>query len=143
MGLKMINGVKVTPLKIFSDERGSVKHMIKSTSPLFTQFGEIYFSEVLPGKIKAWGRRIKATRHYAVIEGSIKLVLYDGSTKQEIVIGEDNYCLVTIPPKVWSGFQTIGNKKAIVADLTDIPYTPEDVEKKEPHELLNCWNDEQ
>lgn len=140
MRMKMIKGVKITPLKVFSDDRGSVKHMIKSTDSIFTQFGEIYFSEVLPGKVKAWGRRKTAIRHYAVIEGTIRLVLYDGNEKQELIVGEDNYCLVSIPPGVWSGFKALKNKKAIVADLTDLPYDPEDVEKKDSNELLDCWN---
>lgn len=137
----MIRGVKVTPLKVFSDGMGSVKHMMKSTDPFFTKFGEIYFSEVLPGKVKAWSRRKKATRNYAVVEGKIKLVLYDGNERQEFILGKDNYSLVTIPPRVWSGFKALNNKKAIVADLTDLPYDPEGAEKKDFDELNDCWND--
>lgn len=135
----MIEGVKITPLKVVSDDRGEVKHMMKSTDPSFSKFGEIYFSVVLPGKIKAWHRNKKTTVNYAVIEGSIKLVLYDGNQVQEIYTGEDNYCLVTIPPGIWRGFQAMGNKKAIVADLTDRPYDPDDAEKKSQDELVDCW----
>ena len=138
----MIKGVKIGKLKTFSDEKGKVMHMIKSTDDIFQKFGEIYFSEVLPGKVKAWNRRKKATRNYAVVEGKIKLVLYDENEKQEFILGEDNYNLITIPPGIWSGFKSLGNKKAIIADLTDIPYDPEDAEKKDFKGLDNCWNDE-
>lgn len=135
----MIEGVKITPLKVLSDERGEVRHMLKSTDPVFTKFGEIYFSIVLPGKVKAWHRNKKTTVNYAVVEGSIKLVLYDGNQVQEIHIGEDNYCLVTIQPGIWRGFQAMGNKKAIVADLMDRPYDSEDTEKKEPDAFFYRW----
>ena len=137
----MIKDVKITPLKTFSDERGSVKHMMKCTDPAFKKFGEIYFSVVLPGKIKAWRKNKKTTVNYAVIEGNIKLVVYDGKESRVIYIGEDNYCLVTIPPGLWRGFKAIGGKKAIVADLVDMPYDPSDTEKADPYSLLDCWED--
>ena len=44
----MIEGVTVTPLKQFFDERGKVMRMIRSTDKHFTQFGEIYFSCIYP-----------------------------------------------------------------------------------------------
>ena len=137
----MIKGVKITPLKTISDDRGSVKHMMKCTDPAFKKFGEIYFSVILPGKIKAWSKNKKTTVNYAVIEGNIKLVIYDGKESQIILTGEENYCLITIPPGLWRGFMTVGGKKAIVADLTDIPYDPEDTEKADPHDFIDCWKE--
>ena len=47
---KNIEGVQISPLKIISDERGSVMHMLRSDSQVFKKFGEIYFSTIL--KIK-------------------------------------------------------------------------------------------
>ena len=41
--ISLIEGVKITPLKIISDDRGSVMHMMRSDSPIFENFGEIYF----------------------------------------------------------------------------------------------------
>ena len=40
----MIDGVIVTPLKQFFDERGKVMHMLHEEAPHFKRFGEIYFS---------------------------------------------------------------------------------------------------
>ena len=135
----MIKGVKITPLKVLADERGSVKHMLKSTDSYFKKFGEVYFSEVLPGNVKAWHKSKKATRNYAVVEGNIKLAIYDGKEMQEIYIGDKNYCLVTIPPNVWSGFMPIGGKKAIVCDFMDMPFNLKDMEKADPDSFADCW----
>jgi dTDP-4-dehydrorhamnose 3,5-epimerase len=135
----MIKGVLISPRKVFSDDRGRVMHMMKRTDKEFTRFGEIYFSEVLPGKVKAWQRNRTATVNYACITGNVKLVLYDGTTTEVFKIGESDHCLVTIPPGVWRGFACVGDQKAIVADLTDTPYDPDDIEKKSPDELLDCW----
>lgn len=138
----MISGVKIIPLKTFSDDRGKLMHMMKNTDPAFNRFGEIYFSSILPGKIKGWHKHRKATRNYAVVEGNIKLVLYDGNDIQEILMGDDNYCLVTIPPNVWSSFQAVGGRKAIVADLVDMPHDPSESEKADPYALTDYWKDQ-
>jgi dTDP-4-dehydrorhamnose 3,5-epimerase len=133
----MINGVVVTPLKQILDERGKVMHMLRVDSPVFRQFGEIYFSSVYPGAIKAWHIHKEMTLNYAVPHGRIKFVLYDdrptSSTRgelQELYLGPDNYCLVTVPPMVWNGFKGVGVETAIVANCASIPHDPNEIERK-------------
>ena len=41
-------------LRRIPDERGTIYHMLKSTDPHFTKFGEIYFSSIYPGVVKGW-----------------------------------------------------------------------------------------
>ena len=50
----MIKGVNIIPLKRVMDERGMVMQMMRNDSQYFTKFGEIYFSVIFPGAIKAW-----------------------------------------------------------------------------------------
>lgn len=135
----MIDGVIVTPLRQIFDERGRVMHMLREDSPLFTRFGEIYFSVTHPGAIKAWHRHKRMTINYAVLFGAIKCVLYDdrpGSSTlgelQELFVSPENYCLVTIPPLIWNGFKGIGDKSAIVANCATLPHDPEEIERKSP-----------
>ena len=49
-----IEGIEITELKIISDHRGSVMHMLRNDSKVFEKFGEIYFSTVTKNGIKAW-----------------------------------------------------------------------------------------
>lgn len=133
----MIDGVVVTPLRQIPDERGKVMHMLRVDSPVFIQFGEIYFSTVFPGAIKAWHIHKEMTLNYAVPHGRIKFVLYDDRPAsptrgkiQEIFLGPDNYCLVTVPPMVWNGFKGIGTETAIVANCASIPHRPDEIERK-------------
>ncbi|MCM8811702.1 MAG: dTDP-4-dehydrorhamnose 3,5-epimerase family protein [Candidatus Omnitrophica bacterium] len=114
-------------------------HMLKSTDPFFERFGEIYFSVVYPGVVKGWHLHEKMTLNYAVVSGSIKLVLYDNrqdsptrSALQEIFLGESNYCLVKIPPLVWNGFKGIGTVSAIVANCATIPHDPAEMRRLDP-----------
>jgi len=135
----MIKGVEVIPLKQITDERGKIMHMLRSDAKHFEKFGEIYFSAVYPQVIKGWHLHKKMVLNYAVVEGMIKLVLFDGRknspTKGEIMelfIGEGNYCLVKIPCGIWNGFKGIGGKTAIVANCATIPHDPDEIIRLDP-----------
>jgi dTDP-4-dehydrorhamnose 3,5-epimerase len=135
----MIEGVQVIPLRRIPDERGTVMHMLRSTDPHFTQFGEIYFSTVYAGVVKGWHRHREMTLNYACVSGRIKLVLYDdrpsSPTKGELVevfLGPDNYSLVVIPPCVWNGFKGMSEPQAIVANCATHPHDPARSERLDP-----------
>lgn len=135
----MIEGVKITPLKQILDERGKIMHMMRSDVPPFQQFGEIYFSTVHPGAIKGWHLHQKMVLNYAVPFGKIKFVLYDDRLEsptrgvlEEIFLGPDNYCLVTVPPLIWNGFKGVGLETSIVANCATIPHDPAEILRKAP-----------
>lgn len=135
----MINGVVITPLRQICDERGKVMKMLSSADAVFSQFGEIYFSCVYPGAIKGWHIHQIMTLNYAVPVGHIKVVLYDDRDKsatrgevQEIFLGADNYCLLTVPPLVWNGFKGIGNETALIANCATISHDPGEISRRDP-----------
>ena len=147
-GTRVIEGVTVKPLRRARDARGSVMKMQESTDPEFKGFGEVYFSTVHPGAVKAW-RRSPAWRNYRVVHGAIRLVLADrrdGSPTcgaiDEIEMGEEHDVLVQIPPGVWSGLVGLGTCEAIVCDLTDRPHAAAAVERLEPDDAAigYDWN---
>ena len=120
---------------------------MKRTDSTFSEFGEIYFSRIRPGAIKAWHIHDKMTLNYAVPHGTIKLVLFDerdGSPTlgelNEIFLGEGNYQLVTIPPNVWNGFQGIGSEIALLANCATIPHDPDEIRRLEPYDRRIPYN---
>lgn len=134
----MIGGVVITPLKQIADERGKVMHMLRADAPHFAGFGEIYFSSVHPGAVKAWHVHRRMTINYAVPHGRIRFVLFDdrpGSASRGVVmeldLGPDHYQLVTVPPLVWNGFKGIGAETAIVANCTSIPHDSGEIERRD------------
>lgn len=135
----MIDGVLVHPLRQIPDERGKIMHMLRADDPHFEKFGEIYFSVAYPGVIKGWHLHPRVTLNYAVVSGMIKLVLYDqreGSPTraelQEVFIGEDNYCLVKIPPGVVNGHKVYGVGPAILANCATEPHDPTEMVRIDP-----------
>jgi len=133
----MIDGINVTPLKQFFDERGKVMKMLSINSPQFDKFGEIYFSCSYPNATKAWHMHKEMTLNYAVVYGQIKFVLYDdrknSRTKgevNELFISPENYSLVTVPPLIWNGFKSVGNIPAIVANCSSHPHSDDEIIRK-------------
>ncbi len=133
----MIDGVLVSPLKQIRDERGSLLHMLRCDSPEFVRFGECYFSEVLPGAIKAWKRHRAQTQNLAVPVGRIRIVIYDdresSPTRKNLqVMGlgrPDAYRRLRIPPGLWYGFACISEIPALLVNCTDLPHDPADSEE--------------
>lgn len=131
-----IEGVVCQPLKQIDDPRGAILHMLRNDSALYMGFGEIYFSEIKPGVVKAWKRHLKMTQHLVVPVGLVRLVVYDDrldsrtkGQQLEILMGRPGkYCLVRIQPMLWYGFQGIDRGTSLIANCTDIPHDPEETE---------------
>ena len=136
---KMIKDVIITSLRKIPDERGSILHMLRSDAKHFIQFGEIYFSTAYPGVIKGWHEHKKQIQNYAVIHGMIKLVLCDNRKEsptynklQELFIGDENYCLVTIPTGIIMGYECISSEKCILANCSTLPHDPKEMISYDP-----------
>lgn len=132
----MIEGVQVIPLRRFADERGSVLLMLKETDPHFVRFGEIYFSTVYPGVVKAWKNHRRMDANYACVYGRIRVVLHDGrdgsptnGETMELHISPEEYALAVIPPGVWHGFQGVGEPISILANCATEPSDPSELDR--------------
>ena len=134
-----IEGVWIKPLRKIPDERGMILHMLRADETIFEKFGEVYFSVGYPGSIKGWHKHTRQSQNYAVIQGMIKLVLYDEREDSpskgkliEVFTGEDKYELVHIPPGVVNGYKTYGVKPAIIANCADEPHAPDEMVRYDP-----------
>jgi len=134
----MIHDVKITPLKIISDNRGKVMHMLRTDSQVFEKFGEIYFSTIYHQSIKGWHLHKESTLNYVCIKGKVKLVLFDNrkesSTKgvyQELILSPEDYFLVTIPPNIWNGFKGLDKAESIIANCLTLPHDEKEMVRKD------------
>jgi dTDP-4-dehydrorhamnose 3,5-epimerase len=131
----MIDGVRLTPLRIIGDERGSVMHMLRATDAHFAGFGEVYFSTIVAGARKEWRLHRKHTSQLAVVVGTVRFVLHPGNAggaggTEEIEIGASNYQLLTIPPGVWYAFENRGSSTAIIANCSNGVHDPNEAERR-------------
>ena len=141
-GQSSIDGVLVTGLRQVVDERGAVLHHMRSDAPEFTTFGECYFSEMIPGAVKAWKRHSEQTQHLAVPIGRVRFVIYDdrelsptNGSLEVVELGRpDHYNRLRIPKDLWYGFTCLSDKPALIANCTDQPHDPTDTELRAEHD---------
>lgn len=145
----MINDIIISPLKILSDNRGKVMHMMRNDSKVFKSFGEVYFSTIYKDSIKAWHLHKENTLNYACIKGKVKLVLFDdrkeSSTNgeyQEIILTPQNYFLITIPPNIWNGFKGLDDEESIIANCLSSPHNENEMVREDPlnEKFKYDWN---
>lgn len=134
----MIDGVIRKPLRIIPDDRGALMHMMRSDWPEFSGFGEVYFSCVAPGAVKAWRRHTRMTMQLAVPSGAVQFAMFDtrpdspsNGTLQIETLSPDNadtYALLIVPPGIWNGFRGVADMTSIVANCASIPHDPTEAE---------------
>jgi dTDP-4-dehydrorhamnose 3,5-epimerase len=129
MPQKLIDGVRLKPLKVIPDERGRLMEMLRRDDDLFIEFGQTYLTTMYPGVTKAWHYHKLQTDHFVCVRGTIKLALYDereGSptrgTVNEFFVGDHNPLLVQIPREVWHGFKNVGDCEALIVNVVTRPY---------------------
>lgn len=136
MSKTVISGVLLTPLLHVTDSRGAVKRMMRHGEPPFERFGEIYFSTVHEGIIKAWRRHTRVTSNLAVPIGAIRFVLFDARQNDHaegppmiVELGDEHYQLLTVPPGIWIGWQGLGTGTSLVANCATEPHDPAEAER--------------
>lgn len=142
-----IEGVIISPQKVIHVPNGDVLHAMKKGELGYSGFGEAYFSTIKHAAIKAWKRHNKMTLNLIVPVGKIRFVMFDSrvnlssSDKFQIIeLSRQNYCRLTIPPKVWFGFQCISKEDSILLNISDVSHDPDEVDKKVLDEIDFDWS---
>ena len=143
MGVVSLDDILVTPLKRIPTVGGDVLHALKETDAGFDGFGEIYFSWVEQGAIKAWKYHKRMTLNLIVPIGEVSLVFH--LTKQKNIyrtenIGEDRYVRLTVPPGIWFGFQGSASCRNLLMSLSDMAHDPNEVLRKTTSEIDYNWS---
>jgi len=145
----MIEGVKVTPLRIIPGVSGDVLHALKKTETSFCGFGEAYFSTINKNAIKAWKRHREMTLNLIVPCGEIRFVLYDERTTSstyreifEVTLSLHNYQRLSVPPMIWMGFKGLGNSLNMLLNISDIPHDPNEIDRIDAYKnhISYNWN---
>ncbi len=127
----VIDEVKLTPLRIISDDSGKVMHALKQHESSFQGFGEAYFSTVEKQAVKGWKKHERMVLNLIVPSGAIRFVLYDDrpasksfQTIQELILSKENYQRLTVPPGIWMAFQGISDGLNMLLNIASIPHDP-------------------
>ena len=141
----MIKDITLTPLKIIDVPDGNVMHALRKNDLEFSGFGEAYFSEIQPNRVKAWKRHRRMTLNLIVPNGEIRFILFDDrpnseSQFQEVKLSKKNYYRLTVPPMIWVGFQGLSNINSMLLNIANLVHDPLEVDKKNIKEIEFDWS---
>lgn len=143
----MIANIDLVRMFWVEDTRGSIRHFMRNDDPLFTKFGEVYFSTVYPDTVKGWHLHKEMTLNYVCVVGKVLIAVHDPLTGdfEEFTLEDhgNNYLRLTIPPGLWNGFRApVGWADPVtVANFTDIPHDPEteEIQRVPPDSFDYDW----
>lgn len=144
-----IDGVALDELRVIPTSGGPVLHMLRVGSEnMPVNIGEVYFSEVNPGQVKAWKCHLRQTQRFAVPVGRLHIVLYDARPDsptrgrlEDFVLGRpEAYFLLCIPPGVWYGFSARGDCSALICNCPDLPHDPAEALRLAPDAAEIPWH---
>jgi dTDP-4-dehydrorhamnose 3,5-epimerase len=138
-----IEGVEYARLLPHWDDRGSLMEVF---SPALDFWHEpivySYAVTIRPGRIKGWGMHRIQTDRYCVLDGRLRVVLYDGRTDSptyerfaQFQFTESSPGLLRIPPGVWHADQNWGDRNALLVNYPTHPYNHANPDKYsiDPH----------
>ncbi len=141
-----IRGVIVTPLKRIYHPQGDIFHGLKKSDPGYVEFAEAYFSKIVKDQIKPWKKHTRMTLNLIVPIGEIKFVIYDDRPESktqgnffDIIISEENYCRLTVPPGLWMAFKGIGENLNLLLNIADIEHDPMEIVRIELEAFKYNW----
>ena len=137
----MLNNINITKLFRVNLEGGNVNHVLKKSEVDFNGFGEGYVSFIKFNHIKGWKKHNLMTMNLVVPLGNVKFVFYDSQkiVFKEVTIGEDNYCRLTVPPKIWFAFKGLSKEINLIINISDIEHDPNEQEKLDLKLIKHNW----
>ena len=141
-----LSKIKIYNLKNISVENGNVMHILKSSDRGFEKFGEAYFSYINSFAVKAWKKHKHMTLNLVVPIGKVKFVFHDKNYPnqfREEIIGEDNYCRLTVPPDIWFGFQGLSDYPSLIINISDIEHDDKENIKVDIDTFAFKWSKQQ
>jgi len=147
MGKNLITEVVITQLGKMETKGGKVLHAMKNIDAGFKDFGEAYFSTIEKGVVRAWKRHRSMTLNLIVPVGKIRFVLLEEISEsteyhhsKEIILSDNNYCRLTIPPMIWVGFQGLDDGLNLLLNIADLVHDPEESDHKDIKDVNFMWD---
>ena len=120
-----IEGVSFRPTRPVAHEDGHVAEVARTDWPVVGgPIVQVHSTTTLPGRIRAWGLHQHSTDRLFVVDGLVKIAVYDGrhgsSTfghTSTFTVSPKNPGLLVIGPNLYHGWKNIGTNDAIIINM--------------------------
>ena len=143
MGVVRLADILVTPLRRIPIVGGDVMHALRNSDSGFNGFGEVYFSWVEHGAVKAWKCHQQMTLNLVVPFGEVSFVFHIKDQEKYFRtenIGENRYARITVPPEIWFGFQGKASGRSLLMNVANMAFDPDEILRKKTSEIDYNWS---
>ena len=135
-----MDGIILTPLKKIYHPKGEILKAIAKSDPLFSEFGEAYFSMINQGDIKGWKKHLEMTLNITCPIGNVRFIFSkDLNEFKEIVLNKENNSRITVKPGIWFAFQGLYDQTSLINNVSDIVHNPKETVRKCIDEVNFTW----
>lgn len=127
----VIQGVQIRPLKKHRDDRGWLMELFRADEVESRVMPAMsYVSETLPGVTRGPHEHVKQTDYFCFLGPStFRVVLWDNRpnsssywVRQEVLVGEENPCVVVVPEGIVHAYCNVGKKPGWVINCPNKLY---------------------
>lgn len=108
---------------------GAVTRFVRSDEPDYQGFGEVYFTSIESGAVKAWRRHSRANLFLTVVHGEVLVVLRDPLSTGSFILNSEQPARLSIAAGTWFGFSGRSQEAGIICSFSDLPHDPDEVER--------------
>jgi dTDP-4-dehydrorhamnose 3,5-epimerase-like enzyme len=113
---------KIKKIPIIKNFKGNLFKIISKDHVFYNKFGEIYLSEVRPGKFKGWKYHENRTQIITVIAGKVRFFFKKKITDKATFIDigyPNNLYLLKIEKKTYYSFKCKSKTRSLIINLID------------------------
>jgi dTDP-4-dehydrorhamnose 3,5-epimerase len=126
-----LDQIKFNKQPIIKVKGGNVFRIMKKSNYKEFSFKEAYFSSIDFNFVKGWKMQSKMKSNICVPIGKVKFTFVSKDYKKHktLIIGEDNYGVISIPPKIWYSFKGLSKKTSLILNISDCEHDEKDIKK--------------
>jgi dTDP-4-dehydrorhamnose 3,5-epimerase len=127
----ILDNIKFTNLPIIKVKGGNVMKIMKISDHKEFSFNEAYFSSIDFNYTKGWKMQLKMSSNICIPIGEVKFTFVSKDFKyhKTYILGENNYGILSIPPKIWYSFKGLSEKTSLILNISDSEHDEKDIKK--------------
>ena len=138
--MKVLSKIKIKKFNTVNNKNGKILKILDGRQRDLKKFKDAYFSFIKYNKIKGWKKHLKMTMTLYVPVGKVQFVFYDEKTFISVLIGENKFYKIIVPPNIWFAFKGVSKGVNLVFNLANIKHNDKEVIRKKNDEIKYKWN---
>ena len=139
MGKINLDKIRIKKYNIVKNKNGIILKILNNKQSNLKFYKDAYFSFVKYNKIKGWKKHKRMTMTLVVPVGKVKFVFYDDDKFKSIIIGDNRFYKIIVPPNIWFAFKGISKDKNVVFNLANVKNNDKEVVRKRNNEIKYNW----